>query len=67
MKIVGHKQDPTDPNKRLYRVRWLGYTAEDDTYQTEKDIPYNTVFRYCKKKKLSLPQERSSTHLHQHE
>ena len=45
-KIVTHHA--TDEGIK-YQVRWLGYTAAEDTLHFEKDLPYNMVTRYWKK------------------
>jgi hypothetical protein len=38
LKIVEEKRERGKHGKRLYRVRWKGYDAEDDTWQTEYDL-----------------------------
>jgi hypothetical protein len=37
-RIVEEKREKGKHGKRLYRIRWKGYDAEDDTWQTEQDL-----------------------------
>jgi hypothetical protein len=46
-KIMGVVYDPdttgTGVRNRIYRVRWSGYTAKDDTYQAEGTLPADMI------------------------
>ncbi|MEM9094861.1 MAG: chromo domain-containing protein [Pseudomonadota bacterium] len=43
------------PGETVYRVRWYGYSASDDTYEPIRHLPRNKVVSYYKRKRLALP------------
>ena len=51
--LTGHKPGPD--GTPFFRVRWYGYTADDDTWEPANFIDYNTVVRFCKRKRLPVP------------
>ena len=53
-RIVSHRDDPNNPGKRLYCIRWHGYNSSDDTEEPAENIPYNTILRYCRRHKLEV-------------
>ena len=55
-RIIDHGLD--DDGNMLYRIRWTGYTASDDTWQEADTIARNTVVSYCKRKGLPIPPRR---------
>jgi hypothetical protein len=42
-KIVGHVGNPTKPGTMRFKVRWLGYTEQDDSWLPWKELKNN----YC--------------------
>ena len=36
--IVDHARDPDNSKQFLFRVRWLGYSAEHDTWEPEANL-----------------------------
>ena len=48
-KIVNHGYDPDDRTTMMYKIRWHGFDSSHDTWQYAKDLPYNTVVRYCRR------------------
>jgi hypothetical protein len=40
----------------LYRTRWMGYNAEDDTWQEEESLPIHCIRRYWRLKGLTTTQ-----------
>lgn len=51
--IVSHMAGPD--GKRYYRIRWYGYTPEEDTYEPIEHIPRSKVIAYYRRKRLALP------------
>jgi hypothetical protein len=55
--IVEHRGGGTNPKKWEYRVRWLGYEPEDDTwlpYKSVKDL--EALDKYAKDKGIDIPE-----------
>jgi hypothetical protein len=52
-KIVGARQLP-DGNLR-YRVRWYGYSREDDTWEPASHLPKSVLRKYHRRTGLPLP------------
>jgi M-phase phosphoprotein 8 len=53
-RIVGTKQ--ADDGTMLYRVRWFGYTSDDDTWEPQKHLPISALRRYHRRIGLPIPQ-----------
>jgi Chromo (CHRromatin Organisation MOdifier) domain len=51
-RLVGHGKSPDD--EIVLRVRWAGYSDEDDTWEKAEDLPSELVRAYAKRKKLPL-------------
>ena len=54
-KIVNHGYDPEDSTTMMYKIRWHGFDSSHDTWQYVKDLPYNTVVRYCRRWNIPQP------------
>ena len=53
-RIVGTKQ--ADDGTMLYRVRWFGYTRDDDTWEPQEHLPISALRRYHRRIGLPIPQ-----------
>jgi Chromo (CHRromatin Organisation MOdifier) domain len=53
-RIVVTKQ--TDDGTMLYRVRWFGYTRDDDTWEPQEHLPISALRRYHRRIGLPIPQ-----------
>ena len=65
-KILADKPDPGTPGGRLYKVRWKGFAASKDLWETRSSfVPrYTTVWMdYLKKKNISLDVKDVLVHL----
>ena len=60
-KVVDHiiNEDERHPQiKRgdmLYKVRWFGYTPEDDTFEPVHHLPRSQVLSYHNRKQMPVP------------
>ena len=45
-KLVDDRPDPE--RGRLFRVRWMGYDPEDDTWEEEAGLPRHFIERYLR-------------------
>jgi hypothetical protein len=53
-KIVDHTGNVCRRSEMTFRVRWKGYTPDDDTWQPMKTVRETQAFvDYCREKKLS--------------
>jgi Chromo (CHRromatin Organisation MOdifier) domain len=52
-RLEGHGMTPDD--EIVVRVRWAGYSYEDDTWEKTEDLPSKLVRAYTKRKKLIGP------------
>ena len=52
--LTGHR--PGEDGFPLFRVRWYGYEDADSTWEPAHHIDYNTVVRYCRKKRIRSPE-----------
>ena len=43
--------------RNAYRVRWYGYSAEEDTWEPIHHLPRNKVLQYCRSKGLPIPED----------
>jgi hypothetical protein len=53
-RIVGTKK--ADDRTMLYRVRWFGYTRDDDIWEPHKHLPISALRRYHRRIGLPMPQ-----------
>jgi Chromo (CHRromatin Organisation MOdifier) domain len=53
-RIVGTKQ--ADDGTMLYRVRWFGYTRDEDTWEPQEQLPISALRRYHRRIGLPMPQ-----------
>jgi Chromo (CHRromatin Organisation MOdifier) domain len=53
-RIVGTKQ--ADDGTMLYRVRWFGYTPDDDTWEPQEHLPISPLRRHHRRIGLPMPQ-----------
>ena len=62
-RIISHEQnnDAEHPHaaidETLYRVRWYGYQAADDTWEPITHLPRSKVISYHKRKRLAIPDD----------
>lgn len=52
-KLVGAANG--EDGQHIYRVRWWGYDAEEDTWETAEQLPAHFIRRYWRSKGLSTP------------
>jgi hypothetical protein len=50
--IVDAFEDQED-GTYIYRVRWIGYTSEEDTWEPERDLPHHFIRRYWKSQRTT--------------
>jgi hypothetical protein len=53
-RIVGTKK--ADDGTMLYRVRWFGYTRDEDTWEPHEHLPISALRRYHRRIGLPIPQ-----------
>ena len=57
----GPNQDPDHASAKLnettYRVWWVGFGPNDDSYEPIQHLPRNMVVSYYKRKGLPLPKD----------
>ena len=53
-KIVGTKM--SKDGTILYRIRWFGYSREDDTWEPRAHLPISAVRRYHRRVGLPIPE-----------
>ena len=51
-RVVGHGM--SEENEVILRIRWTGYSDEEDTWERASDLPLSAVKTYAKRKKLPL-------------
>jgi hypothetical protein len=51
-RLISHARDEND-REWIIRVRWAGFSAEEDTWEPVRNLPANMVRRYEKRKKLA--------------
>ena len=51
--VVAHRDD--DDGKLVFRVRWYGYTPEEDTEEPISHVRRSHVIFYCRRKGLNVP------------
>ena len=39
------------------RIRWFGYTPEDDTWEPPGNLPKNVVLQYFRRRQTPVPHE----------
>ena len=60
-KVVDHiiNEDEGHPHAKhgdmLYKVRWFGYTPEDDTFEPVHHLPRSQVLSYHRRKQMPVP------------
>ena len=60
-KIIDHGENDDENHEyakvgqTLYRVRWYGYTAKDDTWEPVDHLPRSKVLSYCRRRRLEMP------------
>jgi Chromo (CHRromatin Organisation MOdifier) domain len=47
-KIIAADRD--DKGHPIYRIRWEGYTAEDDTWEPEQSLPSSMIISFLRSK-----------------
>ena len=52
-KIVSHHYD--EAGHLVFRVRWYGYSVEEDTDEPISHLRRSHILRYCKRKRLKVP------------
>lgn len=52
-RITDHGFD--DDGTLLLRVKWLGYSDNDSTWEPAQHVAYNTVKRYCNRRHIDVP------------
>ena len=50
-RLLGHRQKD---NETYVRVRWAGFSREDDTWELVRNIPREFVERYARKKRIQV-------------
>jgi len=51
--LVSHGLD--DEDKYMYKVRWYGYTAKEDTWEYPDSIPRSAILSFYKRHQLPVP------------
>ena len=51
--LVG--QETANDGTTWYRIRWYGYTPDEDTLQPIGDIPRSKILQYCRRNRLDFP------------
>jgi hypothetical protein len=49
-RLISHGE--AEDGKKLIRVRWAGYSNNDDTWEPAENIPHQLIRRYAKRKKV---------------
>ena len=52
-RIIAH--GVADNIEFLLKVRWHGFSSEEDTWEPIRHLPYNMVVRYCQTRNIALP------------
>jgi Chromo (CHRromatin Organisation MOdifier) domain len=50
-RLISHGE--AEDGKMLIRVRWAGYSNNDDTWEPAENIPHQLIRRYAKKKNVA--------------